>query len=340
MKQHYKHIKVLLKQLAVLCMIVNGFISSGQAFNSFMIENTAGLEPALHIEETILIAAPASNEDDDHITLPLKRVGNLILLEAIVDGRRGNLIFDTGSATLVLNSMYFGGESRMLADQVAGGITGSTGTLETARINDLQISGMQFNRLTASLCDLAHIEAARNIRILGFFGLSLFMDYEVVIDLENNILELFRLNFRGNRINRDHSTPRFDIRMPVAVESGVVFIEASINNTLLLFCLDTGAESNVLASTLPSRVLSSVTINRRSALRGAGSQQIEVLHGIMNQFTIDGKNINGMGVLVTNLNTMSNMFGKRINGMLGTEFLEKGVFYINIKRQTLGIVFH
>lgn len=341
MKQYRKHInRIFLKQLAFLCMLVSGFASTGNSFHSFHNEHHPGLEPILYLSESVTNSAYTSGQDNDHITLPLKRAGNLILLEAIVDGIRGNLIFDTGSAVLVLNSMYFSGGGRLLASQVAGGITGSTGTVETLRIDTMQISGMEFNRLNASLSDLAHIEAARNIRILGFFGLTLFRDYEVVIDLENNILELFRLNFRGNRINRDSPSPRFDIQMPVTVDSDVVFLEASINNSRLLFCLDTGAENNILASTLPSRVLNSVTIKRRSTLRGAGSQQIEVLHGIMNQLTIEGTAINGMEVLITNLNTMSNFFGKRISGMLGCEFLEKGVFYINIKRQTLGIVFH
>ncbi|MFW5724957.1 MAG: pepsin/retropepsin-like aspartic protease family protein [Bacteroidota bacterium] len=279
-------------------------------------------------------------QEEHHLILPLKRAGNLILLEAIVDGMNGNLIFDTGSAALVLNSIYFNEGARASSGQVAGGITGATGPVNSLRVNQLQISGLTFSRLNASLSDLGHIESARNIKILGFFGLSLFRDFEVVVDLENGILELYRLNYRGNRAGKDVPEPNLDLSLDVEVESDVVFIEASIGKSRQLFCLDTGAESNVISSTLSSKVLNTVSILRRSTLKGAGTQQMEVLHGIMNQFSIGRTEIKDMQVLVTNLNTMSKFFGKRVSGMLGCEFLEKGVFYINLKKETVGIVFH
>lgn len=279
-----------------------------------------------------------NHQDKDMMVFPLKRAGNLIMLEAIVDGIRGNLILDTGSSAIVLNSIWFNEEGRVLAEYSAGGITGSTDTYSKMRIEHLQISEMEFEKINASVSDLGHLERARNVKILGFFGLSLFREFEVVLDLRNNTMELHRLNFRGNRVNRELRNHEYDIIIPVTVESDVVFLEAVINKSRLTFCLDTGAESNVIASNLSAKVLNTISIQRRSTLKGAGTQQIEVLYGIMEDFSIQKTKFKEMQVLVTNLNTMSHYFGIRIHGMLGCEFLETGVFHINIKKQTLGIV--
>lgn len=277
--------------------------------------------------------------DKNHIVLPLKRAGNLIMLEAIIDSIQGNLILDTGSAGFALNRMYFR-QGRTDATQISGGVTGSAGTVSSMRVNNMRIAEMSFNRLQANIIDMGHIENARNVKILGFFGLVLFADYEVVIDLQNNVLELHRLNLRGNRIQKPNPTIRYDIDMTAKVNAHVLFIDGVINNSKLTFCLDTGAESNVLGSGLPGRVLNTVDITGRSSLRGAGAQQVEVLYGKMNDFSIERRDIKGMNVIITNLNAMSHFYGIPTHGMLGCEFLEKGTFFINLKLERLGIVFN
>jgi hypothetical protein len=270
------------------------------------------------------------------VTLPLKRAGNLILLEALIDDIPGNLILDTGSGGIVLNSIYFR-QGRKTGSLVAGGITGSTGPLTRIKIRNMQISEMFFEDITADVLDLGHIENARNVRILGFFGLSLVAGYEVVIDLKNSILELHPLDQSGNRSFESNKRPSMDLHIPVISSNGVVFLDAFINERKLTFCLDTGAEANVLSSQLPGRVLNTVDIFRRSNLRGAGTQSVEVLYGVMHDFSIGTVSFPGMNTVVTNLSAMSNAFAVRIDGMLGCDFLEKGVFFINLRQNTLGI---
>ncbi len=269
-------------------------------------------------------------------TIPLKRAGKLILMEAVIDSISGNIILDTGSTSLVLNSIYFR-QGRQQRGLVAGGITGSAGAFSRSQIENVNISGIQFQHLEANITDLGHIEAARNIRVLGFVGLSIFSEFEVVIDLHSNVMELHRLDRRGNRIVENRNKQNHDIEIPVKIESHIVFLDGIINGRKLTFCLDTGAESNVLSIHLPNRVLNTVSILRRANLRGAGAQQVEVLYGIMNDFSIDRQNFEDMNTIVTNLNAMNHAYGTNIDGMLGCDFLERGIFYINLTKRTLGI---
>jgi predicted aspartyl protease len=275
----------------------------------------------------------------DSLVIPIKRAGNLILMEVAIDSLSGNMILDTGSSSLVLNSIYFRNGNRR-SNYSAGGVTGSVGTVSRIQIDHLNISELYFNNLTANVSDLSHIEKARNVRILGFCGLSIFKDFEVVVDLKNAVVELHRTNYSGKRIHGDADKPKTNIEIQVEVISNVVFIDGIVNRRKLRFCLDTGAESNVVNSGLSGRILDNVEITGRSNLRGAGNQKIEVLYGVLNELKIGNRNILPMPVVLTNLSAMSNYYGIPVDGMLGCDFLEKGVFYFNVKRQTLGINFY
>jgi hypothetical protein len=333
-----------MKKSALLLLLVLGFHMLWSNNTSNLPEQRISLDADRLAYRSFLpimsdMRFPGASDHIESIVLPLKRAGNLIMLEAIIDSIQGNLILDTGSAGFALNRMYFR-QGRTVADQVSGGVTGSAGTVSTMRVNNMRIAELSFSRLEATIIDMGHIENARNVKILGFFGLVLFADYEVVIDLQNSVLELHRLNLRGNRVHRPNPPIRHDLLMTAKVNSNVVFIDAVINNSKLTFCLDTGAESNVLGSGLPGRVLNTVDITGRSTLRGAGAQQVEVLYGKMNDFSIERKEIKGMNVIITNLNAMSHFYGIPTHGMLGCEFLEKGTFFINLKQERLGIIFN
>lgn len=273
------------------------------------------------------------------LVIPVKRAGNLILMDAIVDSLPGNLILDTGASGMVLNGIYFRDNS-FAVGRSAGGVTGTTGELRKANISHLQISEMYFEDITADVTDLGHIENARNVKILGLLGLNMFSELEVVIDLAGGVMELHRLDRDGERIDIQSKRPRFDLDIPVRYNRNILFMEGEISGKRLTFCLDSGAESNVLHSMLPGKVLNTVSINRRSSLRGVGSASVEVLFGVMNEFFVGEHAFPGMQTIVTNLSAMSNAYGIQIDGMLGCDFLDKGIFFINLEKKELGICFN
>ncbi|HHN48152.1 MAG TPA: hypothetical protein ENN08_04360 [Bacteroidales bacterium] len=123
------------------------------------------------------------------------------------------------------------------------------------------------------------------------------------------------------------------MEIPVKIESHIVFLDGIINGHKLSFCRDTGAESNVLSIHQPNRVLNTVSILGKTNLRSAGAQQVEVLYGIMDDFSIDRQNFEDMNTIVTNLNAMNHAYGANIDGMLGRDFLERGILYINLIKE-------
>lgn len=266
--------------------------------------------------------------------IPLKRAGRIFMIEATINNQTGNFIFDTGAQGLVLNKTYF--RNYVLnEDGSANGITGKTTQSGWTNIQNLSFSGISYSKIRADIADLRHIENKKGIKVLGLLGFGMFKDFEIVIDLKHSQLEI-------------NPRPQEDVLDSVQIQDSlsaqtlltienqypVVILEGMIKNKRLRFCLDTGAETNVLCSSSSSKVLNTVEIKRSSALTGAGAQSEEVLFGTMNEFWFNNNQMNGMDVIVTNLDYLSEAYGTHIDGMLGYSFLVKGKAYINYSKGT------
>ncbi len=274
----------------------------------------------------------------ESVIIPLKRVGRLFLIEARVDNLVGNFLFDTGAAQLVLNSTYFRKYMTTNAGE-GGGITGATGAIEHIQIKKMDVAGLIYKDLTGDVTGLGHIENRRGVKILGLFGVSMLKGLEMVIDINHNELRLYRLDKTGNRISVVKNENKADITEKVELYHNILFIKARIGGKILDFCLDTGAESNVLNCYAPKKVLSTVTILRRSDLLGVGSGEAEVFLANLNDFALGEYPISNMQTIIASLEALSASYGYPIDGMLGYDFFEKGEICINLVKNELKISF-
>jgi predicted aspartyl protease len=270
------------------------------------------------------------------VTIPLKRVGRLLLLEGTVDDVIGNFILDTGSSGLVLNKTYFR-SYRTIEDEEGGGVTGSTGAIARITVKRMMVAELLYTNIPADVTPLGHLENRRGVKILGLFGMSLLRNLEIVIDSRNNELQLYKLDKKGNRVGTQAKEVKFDITHKIEQYHNIMFVKATIGGRVLDFCLDTGAESNVLSIDLPRQALGTVTITRRSDLRGVSSESGEVLLGTMNDFIMGNRKFSSMETILCSLTALSNKYGYPIDGMLGYDFFSQGKIFINLVKNEMGI---
>ena len=55
--------------------------------------------------------------------------------------------------------------------------------------------------MQADVSNLNHLENRAGVKILGLFGFNMFKNFEIVIDGNNNMLQLFRIDRNGARVN-------------------------------------------------------------------------------------------------------------------------------------------
>jgi len=278
-----------------------------------------------------------SNSAFDSLLIPLKRAGNLLLIEVIIDGEYGNLIFDSGAAAeLVLNQTYFRNHRKCGSKQITG-INGLAERIDVITVDSLVMCEQTSSGIKADLLDLSHIENSKGIKVLGFFGLQLLNEFEIVLNIDKQELQLFRTDRKGNSNNPN--TVVFDYSQRITISNNVLFLWAFVGGKELRFCLDTGAETNVISNTTPKKVLSTVSINGRIKVSDAGSRNNEMLFGTMNDFMLGTQKIDNMKTVITGLGSLSEIYGIRIDGVLGYEFLIQGKIFINRKKQNFGICF-
>lgn len=272
--------------------------------------------------------------DFQSITIPLKRAGRLFLIEARIDDQAGNLIFDTGASGLVLNKTYF---RKYVSEEkpAGGGITGSGGKIFRTTVKRIEISDLYYENVPADLMDLGHIENRRGVKIIGLFGLNMIDKFEVIFDANKSELMLFRLDKEGNRINSQPSEFKYDFTQYLETKYNIMLIKGKIGDKMLNFCLDTGAESNVISSNVSKKVMSTIQINRRSGMGGAGAASQEVLYGTMNEFEFGDHQFGDMQTVVTSLDMMCESYGCSIDGMLGYDFWQKGIFCFNFRKNEI-----
>jgi len=275
---------------------------------------------------------PFPQGNSSMITLPIKRAGNLLLVEVKIDTMVGNLILDTGAPHLVLNKTYFR-HYPGYGEILAGGITGSAGSGMQTVVKKLDFGNdLYFSKVDADMIPLGHLESKKGVKILGLLGLNLLKRLEVIIDFKQGRLLLFRCNRGGQRTGTDTAGPALSNATILKLSSHprIMLVSGLIGGKHLKFCIDTGAETNVLSSGLSKKVLGEFVLERRIKLSGSAAGQKEVLYGRINSLTIGGKEYGFTPATLVNLSQMSAIYECPIDGMLGIDFLSQHTVGINL----------
>jgi predicted aspartyl protease len=272
--------------------------------------------------------------DFQSITIPLKQAGRLFLIEARIDDQIGNLVFDTGASGLVLNKTYFR-KYVGFEKPASGGVTGSLDKILRIVVKRIDISDLYYEDVAADVTDLGHIENRRGAKILGLLGFNMIKGFEVIFDANKNELQLNRIDKQGNRISTEPSGIKFDFTQKIETQHNIMVVKGKIGDKLLNFCLDTGAESNVVSSNVSKKVMNTIQINRRADMGGASERMVEVLYGTMKEFEFGNHQFGNMDTVVISLDAMSEAYGCSIDGMLGFDFWQKGIFCINFGKNEI-----
>jgi predicted aspartyl protease len=308
--------------------------TAGPGCPSFLTQNRPILKPTESASGIVLL-----QESETPIMIPLRFAGNLMLLECRIDSISGYLVFDTGTAEIILNKVYFRNYSARPLEQTAG-ITGPAGEVKTITIGSLMISKLEFKKVTTHMADLSHLESNRNVRILGLVNFELFKAFTLIIDARNAQLQLIPRNGKGKKNNGLPDAQSQDMILQVDFSQNILFMQGTIAQKKVRFCLDTGAETNVINSRNPDAVLNTISITGKTTLRGSGRGKNEVLTGTMQECDFGGRKFRDMRTIIANLDPLNEAYGYHIDGMLGYPFLQKCCLCINFAEQTMGIKFY
>lgn len=285
-------------------------------------------KPVVTVEQPAASAPPGGrrfqlSSDTPFCTVPFTRAGNLIVVKARVDSLEGNFILDTGAPGLVLNLTYFRDYPvTHTADIDQTGITGSSAGVERTEVKTFVLGRFNYSNIEADLANLGHIENSKNIRILGLIGLEFFKECGMIIDFDNGALHLQHLSKKNlvhaNYMLSDTATYK---EIPIDIMDNRIVAVAELGGKKLKMIVDCAAETNILNSRLPSRLLEYVSISRRVKLTGSGTRPADALYGNVSDLKIADESVGNLPVLITNLENTCFSYNGCIDGVLGFDFL-------------------
>ncbi|MBK8496169.1 MAG: aspartyl protease family protein [Chitinophagaceae bacterium] len=286
------------------------------------------------------IMIPVPGSDSVSCVIPFSRAGNLILIKAKADTTEGNFILDTGAPGLVLNITYFRNYPAVaVLNEEHSGITGSVDMVTRSQVAQLGFGCVQVNAFPADLISMGHLENSKGVRILGLLGLSLFKQFEMIIDYENSLLYLHRIakkeaaSYKSPMLN----DPSAYSTVPIEIWNNKMVTRTTLAGKKLRLIIDSGAESNLLDSRLPNKVFENVEIIKRVQLAGAGQRKVEALYGNLNNLTIGDQQTGTMPVIIANLEKTCLVDNSCIDGILGFDFLSLRKIGFNFVRNKMYI---
>lgn len=275
---------------------------------------------------------PIPNGNFEKLILPLKHAQNLLMVEATINGITGNFILDTGAPYLVVNKTYFR-DDIIKTNLVSAGITGSGGEVQRTLVKKLQIQELFYENIEADIANLAPIENSKGVKVLGLLGTNLFTQFEIIIDLRNDNLTLYKLNKQGERIYKDSTIIVPETKMPFTLTNNIIFINGKVNEKNLSFCFDSAAEVNVLSTNVNKKIVEDFVIARRSILVGSGGQKAEVITGVVKQIDIGGQQYNNMQTYLTSITELQKVYSTYFDGIIGYPLMFYGSVGINFKKK-------
>lgn len=296
--------------------------------------NAAGSEHVTINGISFKNAKPDSSPAGDFKTLviPIKRAGNLILIEAQIDTLEGNFVLDTGAPYLVLNETYF----RYLphvAEQESAGINGYANSSFTTYIRNFNILELHYPKLRADVTDLSSIENGKRIKILGLLGTGLFSDFAITVDLFRNTLYIQKLDENGNIPEAEKVFHDRFMVSPFRMLNDVILMKGTVNDNVLWFAFDSAAETSLLDYRRSKKLIPDMEVISRSKIMGIGGTSIEVIYTRFDNLVVGDRKYMKNRILITNLEKMGNAYGYKIDGVLGYDFFVRGIFTINFVKK-------
>lgn len=258
-----------------------------------------------------------------------------LLLEAMVNGKKANLILDTGASTTVIDfnkSKKYSLNSSSKLDQEAQGIGEGIDRYNLNEI-DLSIDGVLVNTSQVTLIDLEIVNKSiqavcgDDIEISGVLGADVLWNYKAKIDYQAKKMYFQKGVLVGKNV---------EIK---PIITGHLLVDTMVNGKSASLILDTGASDTVMDFNKRKYFGFEGLEKSKEEAKGLGTGSIYFCGGDEN-FSLGGQELN-INLVMIDLSHVRNSVNriykknKKIDGILGADVLIKYGAIIDYKTKEL-----
>jgi predicted aspartyl protease len=248
------------------------------------------------------------------------------------DGTTSDFIVDIGAASTVIDRSLLPDEIEIKAASVVeyssagkrtlkyapGGATGQVQTvLGHAGLDHIRLDGLKVQDVALTVLEEMPDLFGRPVG--GILGLDILRRADV--------LTFSRSNDEGNQWalsfgNSGGAEPEDAVEVPFALADTHLIIESACNGTPVFFVLDTGAPTSFLDVQAADAVGVKGDESRRDEARGLDAGSVDMLPGVIETLTLDGRAFPGVECRIAALSAFNGLRGPQQHvGLLGVSFL-------------------
>ena len=274
------------------------------------------------------------NKKATTLSIPFQLINKLIIVEAYVDGKKGNFIIDTGTNSLILNSNYFSGRANNInrAFDFAG-----TSMVYRERIVKFNWKNSKIKTYPATVISLASLEKIIGMEIMGYIGHGVLKEFEMMVDYENRNITLFKLGKKGGRKIAQSSFDSIMDSISLKPNGHLPYLTVQVGNQKLKLGIDSGASINMLKTSTSKKLNQYFQPNGFQPIAGFNGKKSLSLDGVLHKLTIENTSWQPMLCIVKEMDDLNKTLPTSLDGLLDFEFLKQHKISINYRKNKMYI---
>jgi predicted aspartyl protease len=186
--------------------------------------------------------APGELTTPPSADMPARVLNGLLVVEAEVDGRRGNFLLDTGAPALVLNKREFAppGTETTLTAAGSTGVNGKMAGMSYHRVQKFDWQGVRFQQKEVPTLDLSSLEQKLGgLSLLGLIGYNMLSQYAITLDYRAGQVRL-------RQPDPAAATAPALMRVPFTLSGHLPVVPMTVGGQTFQVGVDCGAQANLL----------------------------------------------------------------------------------------------
>ena len=250
----------------------------------------------LNLESTSSSAPSKENAAPElsakQISLPFHLLNGFILIEAEIDGKKGKLMFDTGSSDFIsLNNNYLTNLDKKNKIGEGAVSSGQKMTIYESRVDKLSLG---YDCTIESVGNIMHgnydfIQEGITQDFMGFIGYNFFKNYEFIIDYDLQLIEMFLItpNQENKFYEEDEIVAELDFLTPLL--PNMPYVNFQCKGLQIKAIFDTGNQGFLHLKNKKLKTYTESQLLNENQLNGVYGQPGEII-----SYTIDDLEYNGI----------------------------------------------
>lgn len=271
----------------------------------------------------------AQSKLDKHQLTPF---GNLMLINAYINGVKQNFLLDTGAAQTILNQKYLDTKAQESISTMKG-INNSIDDMDITTIESFVLGSIKLKSQKFLTLDLTHLEKDNKLPIHGILGYDVLKHYDLIIDYPKRQLQLIKPEFFDNIISK--SQKNASDKVSFKMQKHLPVFSTTISNKPYLFTLDSGASANLIhTKTFDSNniMLSSL---ETTEIKGASKNKSKSKKGSLSKMLIGKTLLLNSPTVIHDIKHLEQK-EMQFDGILGHPFLRSNLLRFVIKQTNYG----